>query len=491
MLLVLACLRLLLQVLLDRHYGFHRDELAVLADARHLAWGYVAYPPLTPFIGRIELALFGTSLAGFRFFSALAQCVAMLLAGLIARDMGGHRGAQLVAALATACMPFSLLVGSEFMYVTFDFLWWVLLAWLVVRLLNSDNPRWWLAIGLAVGLGMLTRYTMLFCVAGLAAGVLATTLRRQLVSPWLWGGVALSLLLFLPNLLWQIQHDFVYLDFIRHIHARDVRIGRADGFLSQQLYVNASLFTLPLWLGGLWFVMWAKAAVRYRMLAWLFLVPLALFALGQGRAYYMAPAYPMLLAAGAVAGEHWLARLRPGTARGLRIATGILLAMAAVSSAAVALPLAPVNSIGWRISRAVQDDFAEQIGWRQLVAQVASIYHALPADERAQTGVLASNYGEAGAIDLYGPALGLPAAISGVNSWWYRGYGNPPPTTLIVLGADPKAIRKAPADCTPVGRVSNRQGVENEETRDHPEIFVCRHLRIPWSSLWPKLRSYG
>ncbi|MDE2156141.1 MAG: glycosyltransferase family 39 protein [Xanthomonadaceae bacterium] len=491
MLLALACLRLLLQVLLDRHYGFHRDELAVLADARHLAWGYVAYPPLTPFIGRIELALFGTSLAGFRFFSALAQCVAMLLAGLIARDMGGHRGAQLVAALAVACMPFSLLVGSEFMYVTFDFLWWVLLAWLVVRLLNSGNPRWWLAIGLVVGLGMLTRYTMLFCVAGLAAGVLATPLRRQLASAWLWGGVALSLLLFLPNLLWQIRHDFVYLDFIRHIHARDVRIGRADGFFSQQLYVNASLFTLPLWLAGLGFVMWSKDAVRYRMLAWLFLVPLALFALGQGRAYYMAPTYPMLLAAGAVAGERWLADLRPGTARSLRIVTGVLLAMAAVSSAAVALPLAPVNSVGWRISRAVQDDFAEQIGWRQLVARVASIYHALPAGERAQTGVLAGNYGEAGAIDLYGPALGLPAAISGVNSWWYRGYGNPPPTTLIVLGADPKAIRKAPADCTPAGRISNRQGVQNEETRYHPEIFVCRHLRIPWRRLWPKLRSFG
>ncbi|MHB1271997.1 MAG: glycosyltransferase family 39 protein [Rhodanobacter sp.] len=491
MLLALVCLRLLLQVTLDRQYGFHRDELAVLADARHLAWGYVAYPPLTPFIGRIELALFGTSLAGFRFFSALAQCLAMLLAGLIARDMGGHRGTQLVAALATACMPFSLLAGSEFMYVTFDFLWWVLLAWLLVRLLNSGNPRWWLAIGLVIGLGMLTRYTMLFAVAGLVAGVLATTLRRQLVSPWLWGGMLLSLLLFLPNLLWQVQHDFVYLDFIRHIHARDVRIGRIDGFFSQQLYGNASLFTLPLWLGGLGFVMWARDAARYRILAWLYLVPLALFALARGRGYYMAPAYPMLLAAGAVAGERWLANMHPRAARSLRIATWSLLATAAVSSAVVALPLAPVNSVGWRISRAAHDNFAEQIGWRQLVAEVASIYRALPAGERAHTGVLASNYGEAGAIDLYGPALGLPAAISGVNSWWYRGYGNPPPTTLIVLGADPEDIRKAPADCTPVGRVSNHQGVANEETRDHPEIFVCRHLRIPWPSLWLKLRSYG
>ena len=490
-LLVLAALRLLLHLFANAHYGFHRDELAVLDDARQLAWGYVAYPPLTPLLGRIELILFGTSLVGLRFFAALAQCVAMLLAGLIARELGGRRAAQVLAALATACMPFSLLAGSEFMYVTFDFLWWVLLAWLLLRLLNSGDPRWWLALGGVIGLGMLTRYTMLFCVAGLVAGVLATPLRRQLAGGWLWAGVALALLLLLPNLLWQLRHDLVYLDFVRHIHARDVRSGRTDGFFIQQLYANASVFTLPLWLGGLGFLMWAKDAARYRTLAWLYLVPLTLFALAQGRGYYMVPAYPMLLAAGAVAGERWLDRQRPRVARGLRLATWTLLALAGISSAAIALPLAPVNSLGWRISRAAHDNFAEQIGWRELVAQVAAIYRALPAPERAHTGILASNYGEAGAIDLYGPALGLPPVISGVNSYWYRGYGDPPPQTLIVLGADPSAIRHAPADCTPAGTVSNRYGVANEESREHPQIFLCRQLRVPWATFWPRLRSFG
>ena len=490
-LLALAFARLLIHVLLDGRYGFHRDELAVLDDARHLAWGYVAYPPLTPFIGRIELLLFGTSLTGFRFFSALAQCIAMLLAGLIARDLGGRRGAQIVAALATAFCAFSLLAASQFQYVSFDYLWWVLLAWLVVQLLNSDNPRWWLAIGGLIGLGLLTRYTMSFCVAGLIVGVIATPLRRQLANPWLWAGIALSLLVFLPNLIWQIQHDFIYLDFVRHIHERDVRIGRTDGFFIRQLYANASPFTLPLWLGGLWFVTFAKDGMRYRILAWMYFVPLLLFALAHGRAYYLAPAYPMLLAAGAVAGDRWLAQLRPRGALALRIGTCTMLALAAASSAAVGLPLAPVNSAGWRISRGVHDNFAEQIGWPELVAQVATIYHDLPADEQAHTGILANNYGEAGAIDLYGPTLGLPQAISGINSYWARGYGDPPPSTLIVLGADPEDIASTPANCTSAGRASNSYGVDNEETRDNPEIFICRDLRIPWPQFWLQMRSFG
>lgn len=491
LLLALAAARFVLYLLCDGQYGFHRDELAMLDDARHLAWGYVAYPPLTAFFGRIELVLFGTSLTGFRLFAALAQCVAMVLAGCIARELGGRRGAQVVAALATAFMPFSLLAGSQFEYVTFDFLWWVLIAWLVLRLANSGNPRWWLGIGVVIGLGMLTRYTMAFYAAGVIAGVIATPLRRQLSSPWLWGGVAVSLLIFLPNVLWQIQHDFIYLDFVSHIHERDVRIGRTNGFFSQQLYVNASLFTLPLWLAGLGFLVFAKRAVRYRILAWMFLIPLALFALSRGRAYYMAPAYPMLLAAGAVAGERWLAHLRPRGAMVMHAVTWLALAIAGATSAAIALPLAPVNSVGWRISRAAHDNFAEQIGWPDLVEQVAAIYNALPEQERAHTGILANNYGEAGAIDLYGPALGLPTAISGVNSYWYRGYGDQPPQTLIVLGADPDDIDKAPATCALAGRVSNQYGVENEETRDNPQIYVCRDLRVPWSEIWKSLRGFG
>ncbi|WP_159015556.1 glycosyltransferase family 39 protein [Cognatiluteimonas profundi] len=489
-LLALALARLLLHVALNGRYGFHRDELAVLDDARNLAWGYVAYPPLTPALGRLELLLFGTSLGGFRFFAALAQCAAMVLAGLIARELGGRRSAQLIAALAVAATPFSLLTASEFMYTAFDHLWWVLLAWMVLRLVNRNDPRWWLGIGLVIGLGMMTRYTMLFCVAGLVVGVLATPLRRQLASPWPWLGAGLSLLVFLPNGLWQFDHGFLALDFLQSIHARDVAIGRTDGFLLQQLYASTGPFLLPLWLGGLGWLVFAKDAARYRLLAWWYAVPLLLFWLAKGRSYYLAPAYPMLLAAGAVACERWLATVRPRAATWLRAAIATGLACAFVIGVAVALPWAPVNSTGWRISRAAHDNFAEQVGWPEYVTQVADVYQSLPPAERAQTGIYANNYGEAGAIDLYGPRHGLPRAISPVNSFWFRGYGARPPTTVIVLGDDAHGMSDTPADCALATRFRNPQHVENEET-SHPDIYICRDLRVPWSKLWPARPSFG
>jgi hypothetical protein len=489
-LLALALARLLLHVALNGRYGFHRDELAVFVDARSLAWGYVAYPPLTPALGHASQLLFGTSLGGFRLFAALAQCAAMVFAGLLARELGGRRLAQLLAALAVTATPFSLLTASQMQYTAFDSLWWILLAWMVARLINRDDPRWWLGIGLVIGLGMMTRYTMLFCVASLAVGVAATPLRRHLASPWLLGGVVLSLLVFLPNGLWQLDHDFIALDFLRSIHARDVRIGRTDGFLVQQLYANTGPLLLPLWLGGLAWLAFARRAARYRVFAWWYVAALLLFALAGGRSYYLAPAYSMLLAAGAVACEQWLHRLQPNTQRWSRAAVGIGLAGALATGVAVGLPWAPVNSPGWRISRAAHDNFAEQVGWPDYVAQVAAVYVALPPAERTHTVIYANNYGEAGAIDLYGPRHGLPRAISPVNSFWFRGYGTPPPSTVIVLGDDADGMRDTPADCTLATRFRNPQNVENEET-SHPDIYVCRNLRAPWSRLWPEKPSYG
>src|SRR5690606_26557286 len=164
-----------------------------------------------------------------------------------------------------------------------DYLCWVAAAWLLLRLANGGDPRWWLGLGLVIGLGMMNRYTMLFCVAGIVVGVLATPLRRQLATPWPWIGAALSLLVFAPNAWWQWQHDFVYLDFVRHIHARDVRIGRTDGFLVGQLLVGAGPLLVPLWLAGLAWLASARSAARWRVLAWLYVIALALFGLAGAR----------------------------------------------------------------------------------------------------------------------------------------------------------------------------------------------------------------
>src|SRR5215831_18059656 len=233
-LILIAAARFALHLLTNNQYGFHRDELATLDDARALAWGYVAYPPLTPFLARIELAFLGPSLVGVRLLSALAQCVALVFTGLMAGELGGRRWAQVVAALAAGCAPLSLVQGALFQYVAFDYLWWVLIGYSTLRLLNSRDGRWWLALGVIAGLGLLTRYTIGVLLAGVAVGALITREWRWVTQRWLWIGVAAALLICLPNIVWQFQHGFVSLQFLSAIHARDVAIGRAHGFLTEQ-----------------------------------------------------------------------------------------------------------------------------------------------------------------------------------------------------------------------------------------------------------------
>jgi 4-amino-4-deoxy-L-arabinose transferase-like glycosyltransferase len=481
-LIILAAILVTLHTLTNGHYGFHRDELATIDDARHLAWGFVAYPPLTPFIARIALDLFGASLAGLRFFAALAQGLVVILAGLMARELGGKRPAQLVAALAVAIAPMSISAGMLFQYVSFDYLWWVAAAWMTIRLLKSEDPRWFVGIGGAVGMGMMTKYTMGVLVIATAGGFLLTPARRYLKSPWLWVGIAISILIFLPNMVWQIRHHLISLDFLRSIHERDVRIGRTNYFLLNQLFVPACFVTIPLWVAGLYYYFFTEEGRRYRPVGWMFVISLVVFLVAQGRDYYMAPAYPMLLAGGAVA---LMSRSRP--------VRGLIWAALAIGGAlgVLVLPIAPVNSVLWNAVSGKLDNFREQIGWPELVETVVKIRDALPAEDRATTGILTGNYGEAGAIDLYGPAHGLPNAISGIDSYWLRGYGDPPPRTLIVLGLPQATLERIFESCEVAGQITNRFGVMNEETTDHRDIYVCRRLRMPWPDFWRTFQSFG
>lgn len=489
-LILLALTRIILHALTNDQYGFHRDELATLDDARYLAWGYVAYPPLTPFIGRIALELFGPSIVGIRFFSGLAQAIALLLTGLIARELGGKRWAVILSGVAVWIAPVSFAQGALFQYVSFDYLWWVLAAYCMIRLLKNDDPRWWLGIGIVIGLGMMTKYTMAFFTAGIVGGVLFTPARRYLKSRWLWWGVGLAFLIFLPNLIWQIQHDFISLQHLSSIHAHDVRIGRADHFLLDQFLLGANPFTFPLWMAGLYFYFFTHSGRPYRLLGWMYLIPLLLFLFAQGRGYYLAPAYPMLMAAGAVGGERWLASRRPWVLTVLKITTGFAIACGTVFIIALALPAAPVHSAWWNFASEANSDLKEEIGWPELAVTVQQIWNTFPETQRSQVGIFTNNYGEAGAINMYGPALGLPTALSGVNSYWLRGYGNPPPQTLIVIGYKRADIEPYFGSCEVAGQITNRYNIKNEESKV-PDIFICRTLREPWDNFWEHIHHFG
>jgi 4-amino-4-deoxy-L-arabinose transferase-like glycosyltransferase len=478
-------------VLTNGQYGFHRDELQTLDDARHLDWGYVVYPPITPLIARLELILFGTSLIGFRFFAAVAVSIVSVLAGLMARELGGSRGAQILAAVSVAVSPLALAQAAVMQYVSFDYLWGVLATYFILRLLKSEDPRWWLAIGVTLGLGMETRYTMSFLALGIVAAVLLGSGRRYLRNKWLWAGVALSIVIFLPNVIWQARHQFISLDFLSHLHARDLRQGRYNGFYREQLLVNVNIVTAPLALLGLWFYLFREQTRRYRMLGWTVVVTFALFAIASARSYYTAPLYPALLAAGCVFFGIWLAGARPlwrRTAYGVQWA---LLLVGGVNFALLAVPLAPIGSRVWRVTAKVHDQFREELGWPDLAHAVARVYDSLPPEKRAHTGILTGNYGEGGALNLYGPALGLPHAMSLTNSFWYRGYDPRLPQTVIVTGFDLDEAQKLFASCVVAAKNTNPYNVENEESRDHPDILLCRDLKMPWPVYWSHSRRYG
>ena len=484
---IMAAAMVALLWITNHGYGFHRDELATLDDARHLAWGFVAYPPITPFFGWISLHLFGTSLPGFRFFATLASALVAVLTAAMTREFGGSKTAQVVAAAAT--LAFGLATGSLMQYVAFDYLCWVLTFYCFVRLIGSNDARWWLVIGASIGLGMLTKYSMLFCVAGIVTAFVFARRWRDLRSPWLWLGAIISLLLFLPNLLWQISNHFVSLEFLQHIHARDVRIGRTKDFLPDQLKIT--LFASPFVGAGLWFVCFSKSGRKWRPLACLYFVPLILFVIAQGRGYYLAPTYPLLYAAGSAWLTAAVAQRKPFWRQLTWSVALIAVALNIATVIYLVMPVAPVGTAWWRTALKTNDDLAEEFGWPELVETIAKVRDSLSEEERSRVTIFAANYGEAGAVNLYGPKFHLPSAVSGVNSFWARGYGDPPPRTLIVIGFSRQFVEHYFESFEVAAHVTNRNNVANEETTNHQDIFICRGLKEPWPEFWKKMRHYG
>ena len=486
-LIAIAALCALAHIATNGRYGFHRDELQFLSDARHLDWGFVSYPPMTPFLEHIAGSWFGLSLVGLRMFSVLAQALVIVISGLMARDLGGGRLAQVATALSVALSPLPIFEATEFQYTSFSFLWFALIACFTIKLLKTDNPRWWLGIGAAVGLGLLTKYSIVFFIAGILVGVVFSQARRYLLNRWFWAGIGVALVIFLPNLVWLIRHHFISYTFLQHIHTRDVAEGRAEGFLRDQFLANANLFAVPVWIAGLIACFRDR---RYRMLAWMYVVPLLVFWLDKGRFYYMAEAYPMLIAMGAVVSERWLTNLRPVGRRTVEAVFFLgLFGIGAYASSR----LVPIAADGPLRDYALKNngDLREEIGWDELVKTVAGIRDSLPPDQQAHLGITVGNYGEQGAIEILGPAYHLPPPISTTNSAWLRGYPTPQPTTIIALGITQEEANEIFTGCRLAGHNSNALGVKNEESVDHPDIFLCGPPRKPWAELWNEHRDFG
>jgi len=364
-------------------------------------------------------------------------------------------------------------------------------AWCVSRLLQSDDARWWLGIGAAIGLGLMTKYTMAFFAVALLGAMLLAPNRRYFRSAWFWCGAALALLIVAPNLWWQYQHHFVGLAWMRSIHTRDIGLGRTDNFLLKQFWSATNPAAVPLWLAGLWFLFARPGGRRWRMLGWMYVLTLVLLMAARGREYYLTPAYPMLFAAGAAWTETWLRSLPAQRQTRILRAAWINLGIGGLVQAALMLPFVPVNSPWWRVQDASSHQLNMEIGWPELAAIVARVRDSIPASDRTALGVMAEDEGEAGAVNLYGRAYGLPRAVSGMNSNWLRGYGDPPPQTVIAVGFKPDELNQIFASCRVAAQLSNPYGVVNDIFRDRDRVYICRNIRSSWPEFWKHFQRYG
>jgi hypothetical protein len=470
-----------IEMAVSARYGYHRDELYFLQAGQHPALGYVDQPALTPLAARAMAALTGNTLAGLRLLPALLLAALVILAAAMSRLLGAGRTGQVVAALATAACGEYLGAAHLFSTTTFDFFFWALTLYLVLRLIVSADPRWWLAAGACVGVGMNAKWSVGVLAAALLAGFALTPSRALLRSRYLLAGAVIAAVLAAPDVIWQAQHGWPNLTVFRALHGQAVH-NLVVYWPAQILYTGIVL--TPVWVAGLWWCLRQPEARRFRPAGIAAVITLVLFFLAGGKPYYAGAIYTFLFAAGAIPIERRLAR---HTLRPARVATALALTTAV--GAAIAVPLLPAAALATVPLQKINYDLAETIAWPREVALVAREYHALPPGQRASTAILAGNYGEAGAIDRYGPGAGLPPAFSGANNFWYWG---PPPArdmSAIAVNIDPALLRRLFTSVRQVAVFRNGLGVSDDE--QGAVIYRATGLRTSWAAAWPLLRDFS
>jgi 4-amino-4-deoxy-L-arabinose transferase-like glycosyltransferase len=473
------------EMALSARYGFHRDELYFLDCARHLQASYVDQPVFVPLLARVSLALFGVSLPGLHLWTALAAWATIVVAGLTAREFGGGRRAQLLAAFATAAMPALLAIDHLFGPTAFDVLVWAALALVVARIGRTGDARWWLLGGLVLGLGLANKHSVGLFAISLFAGALLSGGWRMVLNRWFLAGTLIAAAFAVPDIWWQAQHQWATIAMTRRLNQENGGLANIGNWVIGQLIMSAVSFVW-VWLTGLRFL-WRSGRPLWRALAWAYGFLFVFFALTAGaKIYYLAGAYIYLLAAGAVAIDGWLAARR-GRLRNLVLAT----AVTTLAALPIVLPILPVRNIGWTYK--LNQTQAESLGWHQLVGTVRNVWTSLPPDQRARAVIFTADYGEAGAINELG--TGLPRAVSGHNTYWWWGPGKPRATTVIAIAPGPVDVtgyagylRHFFASVRVAARLSNPYGIHNQEWGGH--VYVCTGPRSSWAALWPRLRHY-
>jgi hypothetical protein len=493
-LLGLACVAI--HLVANGNYAIFRDELYFIVCGQHPALGYVDQPPLIPLIAAGSYALFGTHVLLFRLAPMLAMTATVALTVEFARLLGGGRFAQWLAGL---CVLLGGVFLADGLLLTTDMvqsLSWLACGWCLVRLAQGGDERWWLAFGAIVGVSLESKYLIAFYLVGLAVGALTTPLRRSLLRPWIYAGAVIALGLAAPNVVWQAQHGWPFIEIGRAgSSGKNLALSPLAFFGQQFLFVGPA--AAPVWLAGLWRFSVRPLLPAYRAFPIAYAVMAVLFIAAHGKAYYIAPVYPILLAGGALAIEGWLKR--PAFRAAVLTAVGGVGALLAP----VAIPLLPVEAtiaygaaIGVNPTLSASEHqklsalpqyLADMFGWREMAAKVAAVYQALPPADRARAAFFGQNYGEAAAIDIYGRALGLPPAISGHNNYYLWGPGRADGSVIIVVGGDPAQMAKVYGSIQVAGRIDTPYAMPYET---NIPIYVLRQPRVSMVQLWPMLKHY-
>jgi hypothetical protein len=492
--LVLGAVTLLIHLIFNAGYGIFRDELYFIVCGRHPAWGYVDQPPIVPLLAAGWYWLSGGSLVLFRLLPALALSATVAFTAEFVRLIGGGRFSQWLAGLCVLLAPILLIMGVLFYTDMFQALTWLGLVWILVRLEQTGNERWWLAFGAVAGFSLETKYTIAFFLVALAVGLLVTPLRKSLLRPWVYMGMLLAAAMVLPNVLWQQAHGWPFLELGKAaVNGKNLPMSPLEYFVQQFLQVGPLAMIVALC--GLWagIVHPKFAAARALAIAWLVLF--VVFDASHGKPYYMVAIYPALLAFGAVRIEQWVAN---GAARGAALSGVVVLGAVA---APLTLPVLPVDafiryermigimpSVGERGKTGpLPQYYADMFGWPEMAAKVAKVYWSLPPADRAKAVFYGNNYGEAAAIDVYGSKLGLPPAISGHNNYFLWGLHGHDGSVVIRIGGNREELLKEFRSVDQAGYIDTPYAMPNETNQP---IYVERDLKVPLGPAWASSKHY-
>jgi len=495
----IAVFKLLLHIYFNNRYGYFRDEFDYMACGDHLGWGYVDQPPLIPFLIHVSRAVLGDSLRAVRFIPALASSFLILQTVWITRELGGKRFALILCAITILIAPQYLSNGSLLGTNCLEPNLWMACAYFVILAIARNNLRYWIWFGVFAGLGLEEKYSIALFGFGIVVGLLLTRERRAFLNKWIWLGGLAAFLILLPNLLWNIHYHWPFLELMRNIRAegRDVVLPFGQYFFQQTLLVNP--LTAPIWLAGLIaFFVWEPMR-RYRVLGWSYLVCYSVFFVLHGKNYYLAPIYPMLLASGAVVTE---SGLRAPRLSWLKPVIAVILLASGIHVAPVVIPvLSPENFLAYtkylpfklpvmehsHARAALPQWYADQFGWQEIIAETVVAWNHLKPEERSDCGIFAQDYGQAGAIDFFGPRYGLPRSISGDKTfflWGPRGYSG---NCLIVLDDSRENLEKLWRNVQYIGTSADNPYALEKQI----DVFICRGSKFgTMAELWPKVKRW-